>query len=627
MLQPCRNRDELRNWFKVFIHIDPPDTIVDPESNCTPLDMAWKVYSNCIWYDSLRPEEREVKMLFYASRMAFKTLIAAAVEFTISIHDNRGIVHTAATLPQARKAFNDYFHKFLSMPIFRPFVDGDKSLGVPKALKNSSDQFKFGNRTNIKIIPVTKQAAQSQHEALLCRDEIDVVEDFQAYKDLDGIPVDMPDKRPYVDFGISVRKTAFGLVQKQIEEAEKTGIGVYHWNILDITEKCPDSRSGTEKIPLYVLNDTMAYINAEEYDKLDIHEKRRYQMHPALEGCYSKCSLFAACLTNLKRQESKCKWLKTIDFVELKLRNSSEDVFIAQLLSRKPPTEGLVYSRFDQKNKKTYKEMYEIFANEPWPEGRMSLDDFIKVMRKHRIPAFAGVDWGFTDPSVCLVAYIDKNENIFVVYTLSRKGVDNADFITLMVDDVQDRFDVQMYFPDSQNPSGISMMVKAGLPCSKKVDKAKNSIYDGVQVVKSFLSVPGSNYGKLFVAPTYNDLLFFEFGKYHHEVDASGRIIDNKYKDIHNHAMDSIRYLIYTVFGKTRAQLIVASSKDGSAQEENKSKDKSGRFYKAPSATELAQHLGIPIFNDNREDMEDGIEPEDKDDKAGGSPGGFSWSF
>jgi hypothetical protein len=628
MQQPCRTKEELRNWLKVFLNLDPPDTVIDPESNCTPLDMAWKVYSNCVWYEFLPDEERETKMIFYATRMGFKTLMAAAVEFMISIHDQRGIVHTAATTSQARKAFNDYFKLFLSKPIFRPFVDGDTELNVARALKNTADQFVFGNRVNIKIIPTTKQAAQSQHEALLCRDEIDVVEDKQAYKDLDGIPIDMPDKRPPIDFGISVRKTAFGLVQKQIEEAQKTGIGVYHWNIMDITERCPDEKSGTAPVKLYVLNDTMHYISEEEYTSLELNEKRKYTEMDGLEGCYNNCTLFAACQTNLKKQNSRCKWLKAIDFVEERLQKVPEDVFIAQMLSRKPPTEGLVYSRFDKKNIKSYREMYEIFAGEPWKNPTMSLGEFIGVMKKHNIPAYAGVDWGYTAPCVCTVAYIDRNENVFVVYTLSRLSVDNADFIELMSDEIQSRFDIQMYFPDSENPSGISMMAKANLPCSRKVEKKKGSVYDGVQIIKSFITVPGTNKPKMFVAEKNNDLLIYEFGKYHHETDASGTINDLKFAKEDDHSMDALRYVMYTLFGKNPARLTVVSSKEGRSQERNKAKDKHGKFYKAPTAQELAQHLGQGKFRDNRDDYDtDGEKKDKEEDKTGGSAGGFSWSF
>ena len=186
MLEPCRSKEELRQWLILFLNIDPPDSKVDPDSNCTPLDMAWKVYSNCLWWDEpsiLPPENREAKMIFYASRFSFKTFLAAAVEFAVAIHDKRGVIHTAATLDQARKAYNDYFQSFLKKPLFRPFRETKE--------KETADQFKFGNGTNIKIIPCTKQAAQSQHESLLCRDEIDVVVDKSAYYDLDGIPIDI----------------------------------------------------------------------------------------------------------------------------------------------------------------------------------------------------------------------------------------------------------------------------------------------------------------------------------------------------------------------------------------------------------------------------------------------------
>ncbi len=625
MLQPCKTKDDLRNWLWLFLDLDPPDTIVDPESNCSPLDMAWKVYSNCLWYNSLPIENREEKMLFYANRSGFKTYVAAAIEFMVALHDHRGVVHTAATLPQARKCYQDYFKKFLEKPFFKPLLD--------KVKKNTSDQCVFEDGTNIKIIPVTKQAVQSQHESLLCRDEVDVVEDEGAYYDLDGIPVGMPDatKRPPIDFAISVRKSAFGLVQREIENAKEKGTGVYHWNLIDCTESCPDSRSGTTPTTLYVMENSMVTINEAKYQSLDEGQKKKYVAHAGLTGCYDNCKIFGACQTNLKRQTSKSKWLKTIDEVHGIMKRCTDTVFIASYLCRKPPSEGLAFPRFDEKNMRTYREMYEVFKGEPWPKETMSLDEFVGVMQKYRIPCFAGVDWGYTDPSVCVVMYIDKNENVYIVHSLSRTQEDNAAFIKMMVEDIQPRFECDMYFPDSANPSGISMMVKANLPASKRVEKAKNSIYDGVQVMKAFVTAPGTNTAKLFVSTdgTCDDVLY-EFGKYHHEVDASGKIDDLKFADTQNHRMDSIRYTLYTLFGKNQAQIMVVTSEDGPKPEPTGLKDMNGNFLRTPTAAEIAAHLGRGNFTDNREDHAKKVKRSDvpdDDPKTGGSSSGFSWSF
>ena len=85
---------------------------------------------------------------------------------------------------------------------------------------------------------------------------------------------------------------------------------------------------------------------------------------------------------------------------------------------------------------------------------------------------------------------------------------------------------------------------------------------------------------------------------------------------------------MYTLFGKNPARLSVVSSKDGKTQERNKAKDSHGKFYKAPTATELAQHLGEARFNDNADDFDvDGEKKDKEDDKSGGSQGGFTFSF
>jgi hypothetical protein len=640
MMTPCRTREEMRTWMWLFLGLDPPDTTVDTDSNSNPVDMAWKVYSNCLWWNELPPEKRESKMLFFASRDCFKTLVAAAVEFMIVIHDHRGVVHTAATILQARKAYEQYFKRFLKRPIFRPFLDGDEKLGVPKILKDTSAQLTLGDYTNIQIIPVTKQAVQSQHEALLCRDEIDVVEDLAAYNDLDGIPSSMPDKRPPIDFGISVRKSAFGLVQREIEAME-SGVRegkVYHWNVIDCTERCPDERSGVNPITLYIRDNSMHYINQEEFNKLDEGTKRKYQAYPAFQGCYDNCDVFAACMTKLKHQTSTSSWLKPIDdYLTKKLKSTEESMFIASYLSRKPPSEGLVFSRFDEKNVKTYAQMYETFTGKPAPKSRMTVDELVAVFKEHNVPCFAGVDWGFTDASTCVVMFIDSNDNVYVVYSLWRTQTDNAEFIRLIKETVHERFGVEMYYPDSSNPSGIKMMRDEPneLPVSKRVDKTANSIYDGVQEMKRFITQPGTNAGKFFVAQnpedTYCADVIYEFGKYHHKNDPStGRPDDTQFEDRDNHRMDAIRYVLNTRYGKMKTRLVVASENDKPANAPGTNRTISGQFTKPPSPVELARHLGIREFKDNSNDFDErGVRRKKKDEDDGKTGGGgeFSWSF
>jgi hypothetical protein len=659
MLRPCRTREELQQWLIIFLGIDPPDAIVDPESTCTPLEMAWMVYSNCLWWNDLPPEKRHRKMLFYASRFSFKTLIMAAVEFMVAIHDHRGVAHFASTMEQAQKCYSDYFQTlFLNRPFFASIRNNLTEATARKC--------KFEDGTKIICLPVTRRAVQSQHESLLCRDEIDVVQDIKAYYDLDGVPISMPDKRPAIDVGISVRKSAFGLVQREIEAAAEgvRQMFVGHWNIIDVTERCPDSRSGTKPVTLYVREGSMHVVDQDGFNKLDGGDKLIY--HPtnglsstpeeealaktekrAAPGCFSNCKLFAACLTNLKRQESKSVWLKTIADTEAQLLKTEETTFIASFLSRKPPSDGLVYTRFDQKNIKTYREMYQIFSGEEWPLESMSLDDFIGVMKKHGIPAVAGCDWGFNDPAVCLVAYIDRSDNVYVVYTLTRKGVDDPDFIRMIAQDIQPRFDVQRYFPDTGSPSNLKVMISTwDLPVSKSVDKSKGSVYDGVQVVKRFVTVPGTNRAKLFVSrENGGGFVINEFSKYHHAQDAAGRIDDTKFAEKDNdHSMDALRYMLATIYGRTTVTMTVASSEqdkpkapDGTPIAEMPTKDMNGGFTKIPSALELAAHLGIPGFRDNRQEIADRKQAEEeaknptpgskKDDRSGGSQGGFSWSM
>src|SRR5262245_59641700 len=72
---PCDTKEDLHNWIMLFLGLDLPDVIVDPDSNSCPMDMIWEVYSRARAND-----EEFMNVLYYASRDSFKTLGAAILE-------------------------------------------------------------------------------------------------------------------------------------------------------------------------------------------------------------------------------------------------------------------------------------------------------------------------------------------------------------------------------------------------------------------------------------------------------------------------------------------------------------------------------------------------------------------
>jgi hypothetical protein len=155
------------------------------------------------------------------------------------------------------------------------------------------------------------------------------------------------------------------------------------------------------------------------------------------------------------------------------------------------------------------------------------------------------------------------------------------------------------------------------MPTTDEIDKSVNL---GINIVKGFLRVPGTNgMVRMFIAPDLvsqdpkHASIIEEFDLYHKEIDASGKILDdhNPAKE-YDHYLDALRYCMYWLFGRKRMK--VGSDFEAKAQ----SKDKSH----VPSHEQILKDYQIPYI-DNREKKDD---DKPDDDLPPGSGAIWSWS-
>jgi len=145
------------------------------------------------------------------------------------------------------------------------------------------------------------------HVPLVVVDEIDTVsgEGLKAFKEISGM-LDSKGGKKALRVGISTRKTRYGLMNQKIEEMEASPDAtrvVKRWTAFEFTERCPDSRSGTNQVDLYVNQDKMEVLLPEEFLKKDKNKQKEYVLHKGYDGCV-KCPLFSICLTDAKKQTS-----------------------------------------------------------------------------------------------------------------------------------------------------------------------------------------------------------------------------------------------------------------------------------------------------------------------------------
>ncbi len=178
---PCRDKKALHSWIKIFLGLDLPDSRVDPDSNCTPMEMAWECYDKMLKNDD--PSFKRV--LYYAARESGKTLVEAVIETLCLVHLERDVVHLAAIEAQSRKA-QEYVRGFMSRPYLRDYLIGDNQREIlviryhnqetgenltQKQFADLDEASKMGFneiKTYARIIVATLQSTNGQHAPVLC---------------------------------------------------------------------------------------------------------------------------------------------------------------------------------------------------------------------------------------------------------------------------------------------------------------------------------------------------------------------------------------------------------------------------------------------------------------------------
>ena len=628
-LQPCKTRNELKAWIKYFLNLSLPDVTVSRYSDTNPLDVVWEVYEICV----IRNNPQGIKeLLFVAGRGSGKTLGMAIAELMVLLHDKRDVVHVGAIQNQADRCYA-YQKNFLYNRRLKNIVsptDIPEDMRILEKANMSKSIFNVGfDKPTLEVLPCTLKAVNGPHVPLVVVDEIDTVsgEGLKAFKDIAGM-LDSKSGKPQLRVGISTRKSRYGLMNKQIEDIESTpdkSRQVRRWTAFEFAERCPDSRSGTVKVDLWSNQEKMDVLTEEMYEKKDKNKQKEYTKHSAFEGC-TKCPLFSICLTDAKKQTSKSDMLKPLEDIIQKVRGEGADWAIAQLMNLKPSVEGIVYREFEERiHVKDWNYMWFSLTGKEFP-GQCTHDLFVKKCHELNLACYAGIDWGFTAPNTVVYFFVDKRENIYVVRTDGMTLISQPTWIHYLKTKYNNMYRCQLYVPDAADQGAIQEMMKAGLPTA---NMEKGEINAGVQVIKRFLKVPGTNDTKIFFAKETCSHAVKEFGLYHYKVDAAG-IITEDYDSEYDHWLDALRYPMTLLFGKTNI-ILGGGLELGTA---GGVVDNIGNYQRMPTPSEFAQVNGLKVSDSDpdtsklgkigkKSDLDDGNDG----DNSGGAAGGFLWSF
>lgn len=625
-LKPCSTKAELKAWIKRFFGLELPDCTVSRYADTNPLDLIWEIYEMCV----IRNNPQNIKeLLCVAGRGSGKTLSMAVVELMVMLHDKRDVVHVGAIQNQADRCYA-YQKGFLYHPRLKDIVspkDLPEDQRILEKANMSNSVFNVGSeKVTMEVLPCTLKSVNGPHVPLVVVDEIDTVsgEGVKAFADISGM-LDSKGGRQSLRLGISTRKSRYGLMNKQIEDIESSPDSTRQtrkWTAFEFTERCSDERSGTEEVILYVNQDDLDTITEDVYLKKDKSKQKDYVQHKGFNKC-AKCPLFPICLTDAKKQASKSPMLKPLDDVVAKVYSEGADWALAQLMNLKPSVEGIVYKEFDEKiHTKTWNEMWFRLIGKEFP-GECTHDIFVKKVHELKLPVYAGIDWGWSNPNTVVFFAVDSRENIYVLKVDAMTYVSQPTWIHHIKTKYHLKYRCQLYFPDAADQGAIQEMQKAGLPAS---NAPKGEINTGIQVIKKFLRTPGSNEPKILFAKDTCQFMINEFSMYHFKTNTAGDITEDPEGEF-DHSLDALRYALTQLFGKTNIIMgggLEIDSTEGLT-------DGQGSYHRTPTAVEFAASKGIQL-NQNEQDVSKlgkiGTKSELEDESDEGSTGGsFLWSF
>jgi hypothetical protein len=485
LFKPLSTAYDIKQWARVFLDLNLPLEITDPDSNSSPLDAIWQVY-NTFKHNT---GDKNPGTIMLSSREGMKTISVAILETLLLLHMQIDIGHASATEEQSAVALG-YIESFLLKiePLYK--LAGWQNITQNKRL------FKFqtpqGKKPYIKVVICSQKGMNSLHSNLLVLDELDLA-DPKAIKE--GKNITGYSKGIYgVTVYLSTRKFAYGPMADAMEKARDTNYKILRWNVLDVTERCPPERhlpNGPKQDMYVAKNLPLRKLTKEEFEILPDVEKLKWDLlENAHDGC-TRCPILPICKMRLanKAPEAHGGFYKPISSVIQKFAENDPDTAEAQLMCWRPGSTGLVYPRFSSDpikgNVITIKQAYETLFG---PTDKMNISELTLIyeMQNAGILFYAGVDWGFTHPAVISIVAVIPNGEIWLMETYAASGLEFSDILEV-AKTFRDKYLVQKWFVDQAMPAFMKTFNRTGMKCPA----FKKDVMGGIESMRSKIMTSG----------------------------------------------------------------------------------------------------------------------------------------
>ena len=550
-LTPISSPTHMRDWVFSYFGIDLPLGRVDPESNSSPAEWLFEAY------EALRKNTggETPGYIVFAPREGYKTLTTAMLEVLCAVHFMLPVAHMSAIESQSKKTVQ-YISSFLKK--VQPYLVAHGIELKSSNTRHTEMQDANGQVAYISIIICTMSGSNSEHTTLFVVDEVDVVRFPNAYEEAKLIPGVMKGVLP-ITVLCSTRKFSFGLVQKEIDNAELSGFKILHWNILDVAERCPAKRHqpAKPKVKRYIVKQSLPLrnIGEEEYLALTAEQRGAYSSITAFSGC-AKCPLLPVCRTRLAKRspEDYGGLYKPLDFIISLFRKVSPDMAEAQLMCWKPSSKGLVYPKFSEEEEGNVYSVGQAWTSltGELPPQDITFSKLVAEMHRRGIKFSAGVDWGYRHAFAIVISAEMHNGEWWLVDAVAIPGLELEEMVKISKE-MRDKYRIKRWFADTAQPSNMKTFRKHGMPCTS----FKKDIDAGIEAVRGRV-VDAYNTRRLKVIlsdvgteANGNAFLISGFRCHHFKLDSAGNPTrepdDEEYADV----MDALRYLAQNLFKPT----------------------------------------------------------------------------
>jgi hypothetical protein len=404
----------------------------------------------------------------------------------------------------------------------------------------------------------------SEHVPIMFLDEVDVVRDPQAYDEARAIPGMERGVYP-ITVKLSTRKFAFGMMQRELENAKETGELIKRWNIIDVTERCPESRhepnpGGEKKDEIWVrdrLPLKTAALSEEDYQALPDAQKSEWQKIKVHPGCL-KCPLVSVCKGRLADKpahaiSSKTSLYKPIKATIKNFNRLPPDMGEAQLMCWRPSTKGLIYPRFEPNqngNVVSLDKAWEILTGDK--KENVTMTEFVMKLHELDSNVYAGLDWGYTHESTIVIVAVTASGYSFVLDTYASPGLEPHDFAEIALT-YQTKYGIYKWFCDQAAPANIKTFKKKGMRCPD----FKKDVLAGIEALRSQIITSAGVRKFLVVDTPENQKLIQGFKVHHFKLDMAGNPTttpdDEEYADV----MDALRYFAQNVFNVPNSKPVI----------------------------------------------------------------------